>query len=163
MDGGSGTNYYVDYSTGTTQFSNIHSDPSGGVVNLTSLNEEKAIEIAGKHYTIRNNLFDFRVDFTSAESTLSCLEEIDSLIANVDEQLLKIGSTINRLEMVIDEQNIKIENMISSRSTMRDADIAKESSEYIRYQILQNATATLMASSRNIRYENVMGLLYGIQ
>lgn len=38
-------------------------------------------------------------------------------------------------------------NLVSTRSTIRDADIAEESSEYIRNQILQQAAATLMAAA----------------
>ncbi len=53
--------------------------------------------------------------------------------------------------------------MISTRSTLRDADIAEESSNYIRYQILQEASATLIASSRNLRKENVLGLLQSLK
>ena len=97
------------------------------------------------------------------ENALDCLEEIDSLIASVDEQLLNIGTTINRLELVQKEQEIKLQNMISSRSTLRDADIAEVSSDYIRKQILQTASATLLASSRNLRAENVLGLLQGLR
>lgn len=52
--------------------------------------------------------------------------------------------------------------MISQRSTIRDADIAEESSKYIRYQILQQASATLLATSRKLRAENVLGLLQGL-
>ena len=48
--------------------------------------------------------------------------------------------------------------MISARSALRGADIAKESLNYIRYQILQEASATLLVSSRNLRYENALGL-----
>ncbi|DAB19352.1 TPA: hypothetical protein CPT97_02425, partial [Candidatus Gastranaerophilales bacterium HUM_17] len=53
----------------------------------------------------------------------------------------------------------KLNNLISFRSTMRDVDIAEESSNYIRYQILQQASATLLASSRNLKAQNVIGLL----
>ena len=65
--------------------------------------------------------------------------------------------------MVLDEQNIKLENMLSTRSTLRDADIAEESSNYIKYQILQEASASLLSISRNLREENVLGLLYGLR
>ena len=61
--------------------------------------------------------------------------------------------------MLLDEQNIKIENMISTRSTLRDADVAKESANYIRYQILQQASATLMSATRNLNAQNVLGLI----
>ena len=63
------------------------------------------------------------------------------------------------VEFVLDEQNIKIENMISTRSTLRDADVAKESANYIRYQILQQAGATLMSATRNLNAQNVLGLI----
>jgi flagellin-like hook-associated protein FlgL len=45
---------------------------------------------------------------------------------------------------------------------MRDADIAEESSNYIRYQILQQASSTLLASSRNLKAGNILGLLSNI-
>ena len=97
--------------------------------------------------SISFNLFDFSVDFSTAESALECIDEIDGLLVNINEQLSNIGAAINRLEMAIEEQNIKIENMISTRSTLRDADIAKVSSEYIRQQILQQACATLLSTA----------------
>jgi len=49
--------------------------------------------------------------------------------------------------------------MISTRSTLRDADVAKESANYIRYQILQQAGATLMSATRNLNAQNVLGLI----
>ena len=109
--------------------------------------------------SISFNLFDFSVDFSTAEGALESLESIDEMLSSVSEQLLNIGNTINRLESVAEAQSIKLNNLISFRSTMRDADIAEESSNYIRYQILQQASATLLASSRNLKAQNVMGLL----
>ena len=75
------------------------------------------------------------VDLSSVENALSSLASIDESLKSVNEQLLNIGTTINRLQMVLDEQNIKLENMLSTRSTLRDADIAEESSNYIKYQM----------------------------
>ena len=112
--------------------------------------------------SISFNLFDFSVDFSTAEGALESLESIDEMLSSVSEQLLNIGNTINRLESVAEAQSIKLNNLISFRSTMRDADIAEESSNYIRYQILQQASATLLASSRNLKAQNVIGLLGSI-
>ena len=112
--------------------------------------------------SISFNLFDFSVDFSTAEGALESLESIDEMLSSVSEQLLNIGNTINRLESVSEAQSIKLNNLISFRSTMRDADIAEESSNYIRYQILQQASATLLASSRNLKAQNVIGLLGSI-
>ena len=112
--------------------------------------------------SISFNLFDFSVDFSTAEGALESLESIDEMLSSVSDQLLNIGNTINRLESVSEAQSIKLNNLISFRSTMRDADIAEESSNYIRYQILQQASATLLASSRNLKAQNVMGLLNSV-
>ena len=45
------------------------------------------------------------------------------------------------------EISTQYENLVSSRSTLRDADIAKESSIYIQQQILQQASSTLLATA----------------
>ena len=58
-----------------------------------------------------------------------------------------IGASSNRLESVLDSITTSIENLTSSLSTIRDADIAKESTDYIRHQILQNDCATLLATA----------------
>ena len=41
--------------------------------------------------------------------------------------------------------SIKYDNLAALQSTVRDTDVADESSEYIRNQILQQASATLIA------------------
>lgn len=102
------------------------------------------------------------VDLSTAESSLTSLEIIDEYIRKVQSQLTHIGTVVNRLESVAEAQTIKLENLVSFRSTMRDADIAEESSNYIRYQILQQASSTLLASSRNLKAGNILGLLSNI-
>ncbi len=58
-----------------------------------------------------------------------------------------MGALQNRLESVLEEISIKYDNLVSSYSTIKDADVAEESSEYIRNQILQQAATTLMATA----------------
>ena len=57
------------------------------------------------------------------------------------------GTIQNRLTSVLEEISTQYENLVSSRSTLQDADIAEVSSEYIRQQILQQASATLLATA----------------
>ena len=104
----------------------------------------------------------FDVDLSTQDAARDSLSLIDEMLTNVNEQILSIGTSINRLELILDEQSINIENMISTRSTLRDADMAEESSKFIKNQIIQQASATLLSMSRNLRQENVLGLLYGI-
>lgn len=75
------------------------------------------------------------------------LELLDSIIKQVNEKQTEIGAVQNRLESVLEQVGIEYENLVSTQSTIRDADISKESSAYIRNQILQQASATLLATA----------------
>ena len=75
------------------------------------------------------------------------LSIIDNMLETINAKQTKFGSIQNRLESVLDEIVISRDNLTSSRSTLKDADISKVSSEYIKHQILQQASATLMATA----------------
>lgn len=84
--------------------------------------------------------------FLSATSKTS-LSRIDYYLKKISEKQTELGAAQNRLESVLEEISIKRENLVSTQSTIRDADIAEESSAYIRNQILQQASATLLATA----------------
>ena len=110
--------------------------------------------------------FDFGM-FDSLEgidlSNASVLSELDEMLNLISAKQTELGSVSNRLESVLDEILIQHDNLVSSRSTIRDADIAEVSSQYIQQQILQQASATLLSTSKNIQYQNVLGLLQSLR
>ncbi len=65
----------------------------------------------------------------------------------VSSKQTEIGSVYNRLESALESISVSVDNITSSLSTMRDADIGEVSSEYIRNQILQQASATLLSTA----------------
>ena len=75
------------------------------------------------------------------------LSQIDNLLSTVNAKQTEFGAAENRLMSVLEEISIHYDNLVSSRSTLRDADIAEVSSEYIRQQILQQASATLLSTA----------------
>ena len=80
----------------------------------------------------------------------SCLDELDKILDNVSAYQVRIGSSQNRLECALELAEINSNNLTSSISTIRDADIAKVSSDFIKYQILQQACATLLATANQM-------------
>ena len=84
-----------------------------------------------------------RLDITNPE----VLDRIDSIIDDVSAYQVRIGSAQNRLEYALDYVDTMTLNLTSSISTIKDADVAKVSSDLIRYQILQQACATLLATA----------------
>ena len=74
-------------------------------------------------------------------------DTINTFIQNLSMKATELGSVSNRLESALDSVNTDLMTSKASLSTLRDADIAKLSSKYVRYQILQQASATLLATA----------------
>ena len=72
---------------------------------------------------------------------------IQNFLNDLNSKATELGAASNRLESALDSIGVNIENLTSSRSTIKDADIAQVSSDYIRHQILQQAAATLLATA----------------
>ena len=75
------------------------------------------------------------------------LDHIDSVINTISSRITTLGAAQNRIESAIESISVQSENITSSLSTLRDADVATESSNYIKAQILQQASATLLATA----------------
>ncbi len=90
---------------------------------------------------------DLNIDVTTSDGARNALTMFDEYLKNINEKQTQLGSAYNRLESVIESIGVSIDNLTSTRSTIRDADIAEESSAYIRNQILQQASATLLATA----------------
>ena len=75
------------------------------------------------------------------------LDKIDKVINEISARTTTLGSAQNRIESAIESIEVQSENITSSLSTLRDADVAEESSNYIKAQILQQASATLLATA----------------
>ena len=84
-------------------------------------------------------------DFSDDASTM--LIAIDDVINNISGRITTLGAAQNRIDSAIESIAVQSENITSSLSTLRDADIAEESSNYIQAQILQQAAATLLATA----------------
>ena len=77
----------------------------------------------------------------------NALETIDDFLKSINEQQTSLGAVENRLMSAIESIGVNINNLTSTRSTIKDADVAELSSKYIRNQILQQASATLLATA----------------
>ena len=70
-----------------------------------------------------------------------------SMLSHVTAKQTELGAVQNRLESALESISVQRDNLVSSRSTIKDADVAEVSSEYIKQQILQQASSTLLATA----------------
>ena len=75
------------------------------------------------------------------------LDVIDNVINEISNRTTTLGAAQNRIDSAIESIAVQSENITSSLSTLRDADISKESSNFIQAQILQQAAATLLSTA----------------
>lgn len=75
------------------------------------------------------------------------LAYIDEAINEISRRTTAIGAAQNRVDSAISAIDVQSQNLTSSLSTLRDTDVAEESSSYIQAQILQQASATLLATA----------------
>ena len=75
------------------------------------------------------------------------LTSVDAAIAKVTDATTAIGGKQAAIASAMDSANVMQTNLTASSSLIKDADIAEESSNYIKQQILQQTSATLLATA----------------
>ncbi len=88
--------------------------------------------------------------YRNDNSAREFIDQIDIAIDNISLRSTKIGAYMNRLDSAIESTDVQRENLVEANSTIKDADVATESSNYIKYQILQQSTATLLATANQM-------------
>ena len=78
------------------------------------------------------------------------LKYLDNAINEISSRVTSIGSAQNRVTSAISALDVQSQNLTSSLSTLRDTDIAEESSNFIQAQILQQASATLLSTANQL-------------
>ncbi|MGZ3787447.1 MAG: flagellin N-terminal helical domain-containing protein [Bacteriovorax sp.] len=77
------------------------------------------------------------------------LEKIDSAINNVNGNRASLGALQNRLQSTISNLETKTENLSAANSRIRDTDIALESAEMTKSNILSAASTSVLAQANN--------------
>ena len=85
--------------------------------------------------------------YTDDATAREFLYFLDDAIENISARSALIGAYMNRVESAVDAISVQKENIVSANSSIKDADVATESSNYIKYQILQQSSATLLATA----------------
>jgi len=75
------------------------------------------------------------------------LDYIDCAIENVTGRVTNIGAYTNRVDSAISALDVINQNLTSANSSIVDADVATESSNFLKYQILQQSAATLLTTA----------------
>ena len=87
---------------------------------------------------------------TSKTEAQHSLASIDSAIDKVSSVRGQLGAIENRLESTIKNTSISIENLSAARSRIKDVDIAEETSEMAKRNILMQAGTAMLAQANSV-------------
>ena len=117
------------------------------------------IEVSMNDMSASGTILNLGSTAISSQSTAqSAINAVDLAITNVAQQRGDLGAFQNRLSFTIRSNENAIENITSSESSIRDADIAGEVSAFTRAQILGQSGTALLAQA-NVLPQNALSLL----
>jgi flagellin len=88
------------------------------------------------------------------------LGTIDAALTALNSKRAVLGSITNRLDSAVASLSVSIENLSSAESRIRNADVAKETADLTRFQILQQSAANILKQS-NQAPQIALSLLQG--
>ena len=99
-----------------------------------------------------------RLNITAVGNTVDALEEIDKAIDGAAAERAKYGAYMSRLQHASDNLNNVATNTAASRSQIKDADYAAETTELARTQIISQASTAMLAQANQVK-QTVLSLL----
>ena len=89
----------------------------------------------------------FSVNIETEYGATKSIDRIDALMNKIVTKQTELGAVSNRLQSTMEYQQVQKDTKMAVLSVIKDADIAKESNEYIKAQILQQTTASLLSQA----------------
>ena len=100
------------------------------------------------------------LDITSTRAATKALGLIDAAVNRISSERSKLGSLQNRLNSTINNLNVTTTNLQATESKIRDVDIATETLEFTRSQIMIQAGTAQLAQAKGLS-QNALQLLQG--
>lgn len=88
--------------------------------------------------------------FKTDNSARAFLDTVDIAVNDVTQRATEIGSYMNRVDSAVESLGVQADNLTEAKSLIKDADVAKVSSDYISQQILQQAGATMLTTANQV-------------
>ncbi len=143
-DGGTEQLFVTDRSLVFQIGANVGQTAKIGISDLSA--EKLGKNLSGNMFT---NLSE--IDVTSSQGAQDAQEIIDAAIAEVTNIRGTMGSfQKNTLESNLTNLRIAAQNLTASEASIRDTDMAKTMSEFVKYQILNQAGTAMLAQANQI-------------
>lgn len=98
------------------------------------------------------------IDISTQTGAENAIPLLDKALDTVSSERSDLGAVQNRLEHTINNLQVAAENLTAAESRIRDVDVALETTNFVKNQILVQA-ATAMLAQANVKPQSVLQLL----
>jgi flagellin len=121
---------------------------------------EDRIEVSIADMRASGNLLNLgTISLGTQASSQTAITQLDQAIAHTAQTRGDLGAIQNRLQYTINFTGNSIENNTNSESTLRDADMAAEVTNFTRSQVLSQSSTAMLAQANTTTPQQVLGLL----
>ena len=99
------------------------------------------------------------IGLLTEDSSTASIQKIDALMKVVLRKQSDFGVAISQLEAIEEKNNINMQNITAAVSTIMDADIAKESANYVRQNILTQTASSLLSQAGSMNSNSILLLI----
>lgn len=144
----------IDRIQQSTKFNNkelIASTATEDITFQVGLNDETFDKISVSFNNLDlANVIAAGVDGADSTNALASLATIDTAIASVSDKRAEFGASINKLEVATNNIQTMRLNISSANSRIRDVDVASESANMARNQVLSQASVSVLAQANQL-------------
>jgi flagellin len=94
-----------------------------------------------------SNLGIDSLNYSNIDDARDAIDKVDKGLSHVSETRARLGAIQNRLQSTVNNLGTTKENLSAARSRIADTDVATETSELVRSNILQQAGVAVLAQA----------------
>lgn len=98
------------------------------------------------------------IDISSLDGANEAIQIVDEALSQINKTRSILGAATNRMEAAINNLSVSSENLLASESRIRDVDMATESTNFTKLQVLQQAGLSVLAQA-NFTSQGFLSLL----
>jgi flagellin len=141
--------YDFVYDIGTKQFNGVDLFGTSGLT-VTTDSDASAFTMEAIDYDGDIALALDLLDVTSTTNALTALNTIKDVVQSIASDRAKIGANIARLTNTMDSLSVHSENLQQANSRIKDADVAQESTQFARANILVQSGTAMLAQGNTL-------------
>ena len=139
---------FADFSVVGSELT-FHVGANSGATNQIQIASDLQIDVSGVTGVFSVDLG--AVDLTTASGDAdAAIADIDTAIGEISDIRATLGATQNRLDHVVANLSVAVENLSASEARVRDTDMAEEMVAFTRNQIMVQAGTAMLAQANQV-------------